>query len=73
MLAKIADCIAAGIPHIWVVDPYKRKLWEVIQGGIRRPTATVLATPLIGEIDFGTLFQQLDEPTESPSLLYDRC
>jgi Uma2 family endonuclease len=26
MLTKIADYLAAGIPHIWVVDPYKRRL-----------------------------------------------
>jgi Uma2 family endonuclease len=64
MLAKIADYLAAGIPHIWVVDPYKRTLSEVIQGEIRRPATQVLATPLVGEIDFASLFQQLDEPAE---------
>src|SRR5215472_4504894 len=26
MLAKIGDYLAAGIPHIWVIDPYKRTL-----------------------------------------------
>jgi Uma2 family endonuclease len=64
MLAKIGDYLAAGIPHVWVVDPYKRTLVEADQAGIRRPISQVLATPLVGEIDFALLFQQLDEPAE---------
>jgi Uma2 family endonuclease len=64
MLAKIGDYLAAGIPHIWVIDPYKRTLVEADQAGIRRPHAQTLATPLVGEIDFAPLFQQLDEPAE---------
>ena len=62
MLTKIGDYLAAGIPHIWVVDPYKRTLVEANQAGIRRPAAQTLATPLVGEVDFARLFQQLDEP-----------
>jgi Uma2 family endonuclease len=62
MLSKIGDYFAAGVPYIWVVDPYKRTLSEVIEGRIHRPSAHVLATPLVGEIDFASLFQQLDEP-----------
>jgi Uma2 family endonuclease len=57
MLTKIGDYLAAGIPHIWVVDPYKRSLVEADQAGIRRPAAQSLATPLVGEIDFAPLFQ----------------
>ena len=64
MLTKIGDYLAAGIPHIWVVDPYKRTLVEADQNGIRRPEQQLLATPLVGEIDFAGLFQQLDEPAE---------
>ena len=64
MSAKIGDYLAAGIPHVWVVDPYKRTLVEADQAGIRRPASQVLATPLVGEIDFALLFQQLDEPAE---------
>ena len=48
MLTKIGDYLAAGIPHIWVVDPYKRTLVEADQAGIRRPAAQTLATPLVG-------------------------
>ena len=64
MLTKIGDYLAAGIPHIWVVDPYKRTLVEADQAGIRRPAAQTLATPLVGEIDFALLFDQFDEPAE---------
>jgi Uma2 family endonuclease len=64
MLTKIGDYLAAGIPHIWVVDPYERTLVEADQSGIRRPAAQTLATPLVGEIAFAPLFQQLDEPAE---------
>ena len=64
MLTKIGDYLAAGIPYIWVVDPYKRTLAEADGARIRRPSTQVLATPLVGEIDFASLFQQLDEPAQ---------
>lgn len=50
--------------HIWIVDPYKRTLVVVDAAGIHRPAGMVLSTPLVGEIDFALLFQQLDEPSE---------
>jgi len=62
MLTKIGDYLAAGIPYIWVVDPYKRTLVEADRSGIRKVTSQKLSTPLVGEIDFATLFEQLDEP-----------
>jgi len=64
VLEKIADYQAAGIPHIWVADPYQRTVIEADQAGIRRPAALKVSTPLVGEVDFGLLFQQLDEPSE---------
>jgi Uma2 family endonuclease len=64
MLTKIGDYLAAGIPHIWVVDPYKRTLVEADQAGIRRVNTQKLSTPLVGESDFVTLFEQLDESPE---------
>ena len=64
LLDKIADYVAAGIPYIWVVDPYKRTLREVVNGVIRRSSTTVLSTPVVGEFDFAPLFQELDEPAE---------
>jgi Uma2 family endonuclease len=59
MLTKIGDYLAADIPYIWVIDPYKRTLVEADQAGIRRPDAQTLSTPLVGEIDFASLFEQL--------------
>jgi Uma2 family endonuclease len=64
VLEKIADYQAAGIPHIWVADPYQRTVIEADQAGIRRPASLKVSTPLVGEVDFGLLFQQLDEPPE---------
>jgi Uma2 family endonuclease len=64
MLTKIGDYLAAGIPHIWVVDPYKRTLVEADGSGIRKVASQKLSTPLVGEIDFAPLFEQLDEPAE---------
>ena len=64
MLTKIGDYLAAGIPHIWVIDPYKRTVVEADQSGIRRDTSLKLSNPLVGEIDFAALFDQLDEPAD---------
>jgi Uma2 family endonuclease len=64
MLEKIGDYQAAGIPHIWMVNPYKRTLLEVDQAGSRRPATQMLATPLVGEFDFAPLFRELDELPE---------
>src|SRR5215467_4831678 len=52
MLGKIGDYQAAGIPHIWVVDPYQHTLIEADPAGIRRPATLTLSAPLVGEIDF---------------------
>jgi Uma2 family endonuclease len=44
MLTKVGDYRAAGIPHVWVIDPYERILVEADQAGIRRARALTLAT-----------------------------
>ena len=62
MLIKVGDYLAAGIPHIWVVDPYRRSVVESDREGIRRSTSGVLETDLVGAVDFNALFAQLDEP-----------
>jgi Uma2 family endonuclease len=62
VLTKVGEYLHAGIPHIWIVDPYKRTLVEADGAGIRRPAGTILATDLVGAVDFADLFRQLDEP-----------
>jgi hypothetical protein len=47
-----------------VVDPYKRTLVEADQAGIRRISTQKLSTPLVGEVDFAALFEQLNESPE---------
>jgi Uma2 family endonuclease len=64
MLAKIDDYLAAGIPHIWIIDPYKRTIVEADQRGIRQSESQTLSTPLVGEIDIAAMFRDLDEPAE---------
>lgn len=64
MLYRISDYQHAGIPYIWVIDPYKRTLMESIGRDLRRPESLVLSTPLVGDVDFADLFAQLDEPAE---------
>lgn len=64
MCAKAAEYVAAGIPYVWIVDPYKRTLIESVGGVLKRPETTVLSTPLVGDVEFADLFAQLDEPAE---------
>jgi Uma2 family endonuclease len=63
-LRKIADYAEAGIPYVWIVDPYKRTVMEAGQGTVRPAESLCISTPLVGEIDFAELFAQLDEPAE---------
>jgi Uma2 family endonuclease len=62
MLRKLADYAQAGIPHVWIVDPYKRTVLEAGKGMVRYPETMVLSTPVVGEVDFADLFARLDEP-----------
>jgi Uma2 family endonuclease len=64
MFQKVADYAEAGIPYVWIVDPYKRSVMEAGQGTVHHPETMVLSTPLVGEIDFAELFAELDEPAE---------
>jgi Uma2 family endonuclease len=61
MLAKIGEYLAMGIPHIWVADPYKRRVVEADTRGIRESASRVVETDLVGAVDFNELFAQLDE------------
>jgi len=56
-LVKVADYIGAGVPHIWIVDPYRRNIVAVENGVIQQATGPVLESPLTGKVDFGELFR----------------
>jgi Uma2 family endonuclease len=62
MLEKIGDYCAAGVPHIWLVDPYNRRLTVVDRNGIRSVPDLVAETDLVGTVDFAPLFAELDTP-----------
>lgn len=63
MLAIVADYSAAGMPYIWLVDPYKRMAMDADHSGAHRPANLMLSTPLVDEVDFAILFRQLDQRT----------
>jgi len=64
LLAKVGEYLRAGIPHIWVVDPYQRSVVEATTVGIREVRGLVVETELTGAVDFGELFRDLYEPAE---------
>jgi len=64
MLARVGEYLAMGIPHIWVIDSYKRKVLEADARGIRESASRVVETELVGSVDFNELFAQLDESTQ---------
>lgn len=59
MLAKVSEYLAAGIPHIWVIDPYHRTVAEADRDGMRRCTSGIAETDLVGAVDFNALFSRL--------------
>jgi Uma2 family endonuclease len=64
ILAKVADYLRFGIPHIWIPNPYKRTLQEADRDGIRDCPSLLVETELVGRVDFNELFARLDQPTE---------
>jgi len=64
MLAKIADYLKFGVPHIWIPDPYKHTLQEADCEGLRACPDLTVETDLVGRVDFRELFAEVDEPSE---------
>jgi Uma2 family endonuclease len=65
MLAKVAEYLNFGVPHVWIPDPYRRRLQGADWDGLRDYPDLVVETDLVGRVDFGELFAKLDEPTEA--------
>jgi len=64
ILAKVADYLRFGVPHIWIADPYKHTVQEADREGIRYRADHMLETGLVGRVDFNALFANVDESTE---------
>jgi Uma2 family endonuclease len=65
VLRKIADYLQAGIPHIWIVDPYQRTVMEADATGFREAVGLTLQTDLVGSVNFGVFFAELDKNPEA--------
>jgi Uma2 family endonuclease len=63
MLEKIADYLKFGVPHVWLPDPYRRRLQVADRDGLHDRPALIAETELAGRLDFGELFAKLDEPS----------
>jgi Uma2 family endonuclease len=64
MLAKVAEYLDFGVPHVWLPDPYRRRLQEADGDGLHDRPDLIVETELAGRVDFGELFTKLDESSE---------
>jgi len=64
LLAKVSDYLRFGVPHVWLVNPYKYTVQEAGRDGLRDCPSRVVETELVGQVDFNDLFARVDEATE---------
>jgi Uma2 family endonuclease len=57
---KCAEYYRAGIPAIWLADPYREALYNYGPDGLRLVTSPVLDNELTGPLDFVAIFEELD-------------
>jgi Uma2 family endonuclease len=67
LLTRLGDLEAAGIPHVWIVDPYRRRLFEFCRSRLLRPGQDVLETPVVGAVDFASIFAEIEDLTTPTS------
>ena len=60
VLAKAAEYLKAGIPCVWLPDPYKHELAVATNAGLHEIPALAAETPLVGLADCGGVYGQLD-------------
>jgi Uma2 family endonuclease len=60
LLAKVAEYLKTGVPHLWIPNPCKRTLHAADPDGIRLCQDLITETELVGRVDFGELFAKLD-------------
>jgi Uma2 family endonuclease len=59
ILEKVAEYLKAGVPHIWMPDPYRHTLQIADNDGFRPVPSLVAETELVGVVDFASLFAKL--------------
>jgi len=64
LLEKVDEYLSFGVAHIWIPDPYARRLQEASRDGLRDCPDLLVKTDLVGQVDFGELFRRLDEPSD---------
>jgi len=64
MMARVSDYLLSGTTAVWIVDPYKRRVFVADHTGTREAEDLVLSMDLVGSVDFKELFRQLDEPAD---------
>ena len=58
---KCAEYFRAGIPGVWVADPYRKALYSYGADGLRLVNPPILENELTGAVDFAALFAELDQ------------
>ena len=63
-MARVSDYLHAGTSAVWMIDPYKRRVFVADHNGTREVENLIVSMDLIGSVDFNELFRQLDEPAD---------
>jgi Uma2 family endonuclease len=64
MMSRVSDYLLSGTAAVWVIDPYKRRVFVSDHAGTREIDDLIVSMELVGTVDFNELFRQLDEPAE---------